>query len=211
MSGSANCVKQCDESTWIGEKEIVRARRRKCLPCQSKKPADNDCQRASFRAGDGTRIRDIQLGKLALYQLSYSRKMGERRSSQALSLVPHSVVLPHWGVNMATPERRLLARIIHGPGPSPNRVRHTKGEAQARASRYAALACASGWYLVLNNRAKASRRQQKHPGTRKGPRGCRKAASATEVSGWGDRCTVAPGVAVQLPPQQPVTFDLANL
>ena len=29
--------------------------------------------KACAGAGDGTRIRDIQLGKLALYQLSYSR------------------------------------------------------------------------------------------------------------------------------------------
>ena len=27
-----------------------------------------------FRAGDGIRTRDIQLGKLVLYQLSYTRK-----------------------------------------------------------------------------------------------------------------------------------------
>src|ERR1039457_6037673 len=33
-------------------------------------------RRASFRAGDGARTRDIKLGRLALYQLSYSRKPG---------------------------------------------------------------------------------------------------------------------------------------
>ena len=33
------------------------------------------CFQGLLRAGDGTRIRDIQLGKLALYQLSYSREV----------------------------------------------------------------------------------------------------------------------------------------
>ena len=43
------------------------------LAPQRKTVAANDCQRLSKRAGDGARTRDIQLGKLVLYQLSYTR------------------------------------------------------------------------------------------------------------------------------------------
>jgi hypothetical protein len=32
-------------------------------------------QRVCAKAGDGTRTRDIQLGKLTLYQLSYTREI----------------------------------------------------------------------------------------------------------------------------------------
>lgn len=35
----------------------------------------------ALRAGNGTRTRDIQLGKLTLYQLSYSRNYYEYRDS----------------------------------------------------------------------------------------------------------------------------------
>ena len=34
-------------------------------------------RRANFGAGDGIRTRDIDLGKVALYQLSYSRSIGK--------------------------------------------------------------------------------------------------------------------------------------
>ena len=37
----------------------------------------------SARAGDGTRTRDIKLGRLALYQLSYSRKCFELQIENA--------------------------------------------------------------------------------------------------------------------------------
>jgi hypothetical protein len=35
-----------------------------------------DLVRRTLRAGDGIRTRDIQLGKLVLYQLSYTRRTG---------------------------------------------------------------------------------------------------------------------------------------
>ena len=33
-----------------------------------------------YGAGNGTRTRDIKLGKLALYQLSYARQIGTKRA-----------------------------------------------------------------------------------------------------------------------------------
>jgi hypothetical protein len=36
-------------------------------------PPKNNPDKAGIRAGNGTRTRDINLGKVALYQLSYSR------------------------------------------------------------------------------------------------------------------------------------------
>ena len=45
-----------------------------------------------FRAGDGTRTRDIKLGRLALYQLSYSREVPPRYKSAT-----HSLCGAWWG------------------------------------------------------------------------------------------------------------------
>ena len=44
-------------------------------PVKRNNPLTTAVNGLSTRAGDGTRTRDIQLGKLVLYQLSYSRKV----------------------------------------------------------------------------------------------------------------------------------------
>ena len=49
-----------------------------------KRTQDNDCCNANHGgAGDGTRTRDLQLGRLELYQLSYSRVPDRRRPRTA--------------------------------------------------------------------------------------------------------------------------------
>ena len=51
-----------------------RAQRKKATAeSGSAAPRRNVCRDASFRAGNGTRTRDPNLGKVVLYQLSYSR------------------------------------------------------------------------------------------------------------------------------------------
>jgi hypothetical protein len=40
------------------------------------------------KADDGSRTRDLELGKLALYQLSYVRRVAKSRSSAALRFAP---------------------------------------------------------------------------------------------------------------------------
>ena len=42
-------------------------------PMQTKKSATSFCKLLIFRAENGTRTRDLNLGKVALYQLSYFR------------------------------------------------------------------------------------------------------------------------------------------
>ena len=49
------------------------------------------------RAGDGTRTRDIKLGRLALYQLSYSRKRTEHAEPTRRARRP-----AQWGLRRAT-------------------------------------------------------------------------------------------------------------
>ena len=60
----------------------------------------------SFRAGDRTRTGDVQLGKLAFYQLNYTR-----------NTTPEILAVAEWGVNWPksrryyrAPARRLTAR-----------------------------------------------------------------------------------------------------
>ena len=52
-----------------------------------RKRSTPELHRLLFRAGDGTRTRDIQLGRLTLYQLSYSRSLAES---------PPAARLPVW-------------------------------------------------------------------------------------------------------------------
>src|SRR6476469_5836293 len=52
-------------------------------------------------AGNGTRTRDIKLGKLALYQLSYARSMDRAQGNLAEGAPPGQVVLsgsPRWAI-----------------------------------------------------------------------------------------------------------------
>src|SRR5687768_2541618 len=49
-----------------------------------------------LRAGDGTRTRDIKLGRLALYQLSYSRVTAELRIADN-RLIKNPPLLEWWG------------------------------------------------------------------------------------------------------------------
>ena len=78
--------------------------------------------REPARAGDGARTRDIKLGRLALYQLSYSREgLSGRTASgggrirtfeglrrQIYSLLPLATWVPH--PNLDTPGRRCARR-----------------------------------------------------------------------------------------------------
>jgi hypothetical protein len=57
------------------------------LPSSIFHPRPSIFDRCSYRAGNGTRTRDPNLGKVVLYQLSYSRdtsKIGARRASYKL-------------------------------------------------------------------------------------------------------------------------------
>src|ERR1035437_4128912 len=62
-----------------------------------------------FGAGDGSRTRDIQLGRLTLYRLSYSRSMAlapyfERTTSQALRALDRAVCHSSRGRMMPLPD-----------------------------------------------------------------------------------------------------------
>jgi hypothetical protein len=71
-------------------------------------PCGGGCGLHHLRAGDEARTRDLQLGRLSLYQLSYSRSCnrsgGERRIRtsevvrQQIYSLPHlaTLVFPHW-------------------------------------------------------------------------------------------------------------------
>ncbi len=48
---------------------------------ENKKPTKRQMPEEYFGAGNGSRTRDLNLGKVALYQLSYSRKANMRYCS----------------------------------------------------------------------------------------------------------------------------------
>ena len=68
------------------KRKAGRHRPMPCLPAVHLRPSIFD--RCSYRAGNGTRTRDPNLGKVVLYQLSYSRdrvKIGTRHDSYKLT------------------------------------------------------------------------------------------------------------------------------
>ena len=90
-----------------------------------------EARAAATRAGDGARTRDIKLGRLALYQLSYSRVYAHRRPGkptirsngggrirtfeglrrQIYSLLPLAAWVPHPGRPVPRTAARSLRRI----------------------------------------------------------------------------------------------------
>ena len=64
-------------------------------PMQTKKSATSFCKLLIFRAENGTRTRDLNLGKVALYQLSYFR-IEQRRLSFASAKVGKKNALPNF-------------------------------------------------------------------------------------------------------------------
>jgi hypothetical protein len=59
----------------VGSTGVFRPRASRGVAPEAKPQRDPSCKRSN-QAGDGTRTRDIQLGKLTLYQLSYTRVGG---------------------------------------------------------------------------------------------------------------------------------------
>jgi hypothetical protein len=49
-------------------------RERKVAPAPVRGPLARHCSTITYRAGDRTRTGDVQLGKLAFYQLNYARR-----------------------------------------------------------------------------------------------------------------------------------------
>ncbi len=65
--------------------------------------------RASMKAGERTRTVNIQLGRLTLYQLSYTR---EGASAEGAALVGATAVRPKWGYHSRPGG---LVKPIYGP------------------------------------------------------------------------------------------------
>src|SRR5215203_3159756 len=63
--------------TWRGQRTHSRGERSTYSPGPDPRLGNK------IGAGNGTRTRDIKLGKLALYQLSYARSMGRARGNLA--------------------------------------------------------------------------------------------------------------------------------
>ena len=61
----------------------------------------------NFGAGDETRTRDIQLGRLTLYQLSYSRKSEGERMKEKVRVYCYFILY------------RLPSQLVHGVGFEP--------------------------------------------------------------------------------------------
>ena len=90
---------------------------------------------ASRGAGDGIRTRDIQLGRLELYQLSYTRQSRHLRSPLARRL--HTMV-GRKGFEPLKPEGRQIYSLMRLAASLPPRVDlstgHTLGKARRNAS-----------------------------------------------------------------------------
>ena len=70
---------------------------------------------AAIRAGDRTRTGDVQLGKLAFYQLNYARSMDqltEQMSSRKGWSFRLTVVARHLGASADTSADALLAPLV---------------------------------------------------------------------------------------------------